>query len=75
MLGNCFYSFGHGFYGGGLMMLFPLLLIALIVYFVMKNKSPQSGVNPIDMLNTKYINGDISKEEYEEKLSVLKKNR
>lgn len=75
MLGNCFYGLGRGFYGGGFMMLIPLILIGLVIYFVMKNKTPISGVNPVDMLNTKYINGEISKEEYEEKLAVIKKNR
>lgn len=59
-------------FGGGLMMLWWLLplalLIALIVYFV----KPSTGASKrdrtaLDILNERYARGEIGKEEFEQK--------
>ncbi len=74
MFNGCFNYFRHGYLGGGMMMFLGLILIFVLVYYVLKKKETKPSINPIDLLNTKYINGDIAKEEYEEKLEVLKKH-
>ena len=74
MFAGCFNYFRHGYLGGGLMMFVGLIIIIVIAYYLLKKKENVSSINPIDLLNTKYVNGDISKEEYEEKLDVFKKH-
>lgn len=75
MYGDCLNYLGHGTWGGGFMMFLGLLAVILIIYFLFKKQNINSNVTPTDLLNTKYINGEITKEEYEEKLNVLKKNK
>lgn len=68
------YGYDHGgwMFGGGLMMLWWLLplalLVALIVYFV----NPSRGGNKmeksaLDILNERYARGEIQQEEFEQK--------
>lgn len=70
---GCFNYFRHGNLGGGMMMFLGLILIIAVIYYLSRKQQQAPLVNPIDLLNTKYVNGDITKEEYEEKLEVLKK--
>lgn len=72
---GCFNYFRHGFLGGGMMMFLGLILTILVIYYIFNKQEKTSSVNPIDLLTTKYINGDITKDEYEEKLDVLKKHK
>lgn len=72
---GCFNYFRHGFLGGGMIMFLALILILVVLYFIFKKQQNLHSVKPIDLLNTRYINGDITKEEYEEKLEVLKKHQ
>ncbi|HKL11808.1 MAG TPA: hypothetical protein VJ990_10180 [Clostridia bacterium] len=67
----------HYFNGGGLMMIFGLLLVAILIYWVIK-KSPVSpgaagSTNAIDLLDEKFALGEISDEEYLKKKKLLKK--
>jgi len=75
MYGGCFNFLRHGYWGGGVMMFIGFIVIVAVVYLLMKKQQPTSTVNPIDLLNTKYVNGEIGKEEYEEKLEILKRNK
>ena len=63
--------FNHG-WGMGFGWLIPLLIIGIIFYFLQENKKEKTSVQ--DILDKRYANGGISKEEYEEKSNALKKN-
>ncbi|WP_215224688.1 SHOCT domain-containing protein [Echinicola shivajiensis] len=51
-------------------------LIALAVWLIARQKDEQqiSRESPLDLLKRRYANGEISKEEYEERKKVLKKD-
>lgn len=66
------YDHGDGMFGGGLMMLWWLLplalLVALIVYFVSptrKRNATEKGA--LDIVNERYARGEIEKDEFEKK--------
>ena len=65
-----------GGWGGGIMMLIGLLLLAAIIYLLFRRKDSSGGNgredSPLELLQKRYVNGEISKEEYEEKKRVLK---
>lgn len=65
------------FFGGGWMMIFwALLLIVLIVILikaVLNSRSQNTGETPMDILKRRYANGEIDKEEFEEKKKELLK--
>ena len=63
--------FNHGWMMG-LGWLIPLLTIAIIFYLVLENKKERLSAQ--DILDKRYANGEIDKEEYEEKSNTLKKN-
>lgn len=67
----------HYFNGGGLMMIFGVLLVAILIYWVIKKTSVPAGVagstNAIDLLDEKFALGEISDEEYLKKKKMLKK--
>lgn len=56
----------------GFVMLLPLLLIGAVVYaLIMRPQSnqtgpPQSSQTSADILNARYVRGELSKSEYEE---------
>lgn len=62
-------TFNHG-WGMGFGWLIPLLIIAVIFYALQDKKREKSSAQ--DILDKRYANGGISKEEYEEKSSALK---
>lgn len=62
-------------WGGIIMMFAGLVLIALIIYILFKRKDSESESKketPIETLEYRFINGEINKEEYEEKIRVLR---
>ncbi len=67
----------HYFNGGGLMMIFGVLLVAILVYWAIKKSSGSAGAagssNAIDLLDEKFALGEISDEEYLKKKKMLKK--
>jgi putative membrane protein len=77
-LDACFSGFTRFGYGGFIMMGIGLILILVLVYIIFKKGGlGQIGSNdfesPLDLLQKRYVNGDISNEEYQEKKDILKK--
>ncbi len=71
------YSCGIG--GGGYgMMLIPLFLIGLAIYAVYKISGKNSGMRNIDssleILNERFVNGEISEDEYKRKKDLILKH-
>ena len=64
------YGFGHG-WGMVLGWLAPLMIIALIFYLFQDRKATSKKSEAQDILNKRYANGGISKEEYEEKSRLI----
>lgn len=71
-------SFGHGMgMGMGWGWIIGLVLIALIVWLVVKTTSQQTGgthtseKSPLDILKERYAKGEIDKEEFEERKKDL----
>ena len=62
-------TFNHG-WGMGFGWLIPLLILAVIFYLLQDKKKERSSAQ--DILDKRYANGGISKEEYKEKSSALK---
>jgi putative membrane protein len=58
------YGFGHG-WGMAFGWLIPLLIIGIIFYLLQGKRTNKSEAQ--DILDKRYANGGISKEEYEEK--------
>lgn len=65
-------------WGGWLMMIFWIILLAVAIYFMVRlfrgaSESQQGGrgETPMDILKRRYANGEISKEEFEEKKKEL----
>lgn len=56
--------------GGWVMWIFLLIIIGVVVYMLMNTTKPrdrEDSETPLDILNRRYANGDITQEEYEEK--------
>lgn len=66
------FGYGEGF---GLMWLFPLLFLAIFIYFMrgMFGGGMHSGGSqtPREILDRRFASGEISKEEYEEMKATL----
>jgi putative membrane protein len=67
--GNYGCSFGFG-YGGMFMWILFLILIGVVIYFIFqntksKNVKGQSSETPIDILKKRYAKGEITKEEFD----------
>ncbi len=59
-------------YGGGIMWILLLVVIMLAILFIMKWAKPAgSGEAPLDILKKRYANGEITKEEFEQKKKDL----
>lgn len=72
------FLYGCGIGGGGFgMMLIPLLLIGLVIYALYKVVGNNSGMRNIDnsmeILNERFVNGEISEDEYKRKKSLILK--
>jgi putative membrane protein len=71
MYGNCPWGMMGGYGGGGMWILF-LVVVVLAIYLIMKWKRPVgAGETPLDILKKRYANGDITKEEFEQKKKDL----
>lgn len=83
MYGGFGYGNGYEFMRGGMMfmMFIGLILIAAVVYFVVKGNSGHAhnqnyaynnvGSNALDILNEKFAKGEISEEEYSTKKRMI----
>ena len=67
---------GHGFFGGGFMWLFWILIIAAI-FLVLKSLSGSGtsspSESPMDILRKRYAAGEISREDFESRRKDLEK--
>lgn len=71
-------GFGYGMMGG--FGIIPLLLIALIIYAVVKlvqgsngnSNTGKQGNDALDILNQRFANGEISEEEYNKMKKILR---
>ena len=70
-------AFGKHPYGGGLIMMgLGLILLLVAAYFLFKKGGSLTGEtkeSPLDLLKKRYVNGEISREEYQEKKDILGK--
>lgn len=69
------WMFGNTPYGGMIMMGIGLILLLVLGFFIYKYASSGrigSGESALDTLQKRYVNGEISKEEYEEMRKTLK---
>jgi putative membrane protein len=64
-------TFTHG-WGMGFGWLVPLLILAILFYFLQDKKKEKSSAQ--DILDKRYASGGIDKEEYEEKSRLLKEH-
>jgi putative membrane protein len=73
---NSLFSFGRFSYGGSIIMIIGIVLLAVILFFVFRKNGFSNHTSeretPLDVLQKRYVNGDISKEEYVEKKDILK---
>ena len=73
-----FFGLGRFQYGGFIMMGIGLIIILVLAYFVLRrgNLLPPTGSQPhetpLETLQKRYVNGEISKEEFVEKQEILK---
>lgn len=61
-------------WGGGIMMLIGLLLVVLVIYLLFRKKesgTDHSADSALEMLKRRFVNGEISREEFEEKKRIL----
>lgn len=76
-------DFGHGFFGGGFMWIFWILLIVILVWVVKMVADSSSGgrsdsgstkqESPLEILNQRYARGEIDEEEYHRRKAELEK--
>lgn len=65
---------GHGFMNTGWSWLIAagvILLIVSVVYLLIKQNNQTSGSNVLESLKTKYVNGEITEEEYLERRKII----
>ncbi len=75
---DTFFSFGRYQTGGFIMMILGLILIIAIAYIIFKKGSyisSGSSDSPMETLQKRFINGEISQEEFLEKKEILGKIR
>lgn len=74
---NGLFSAGRFTYGGMVTMIIGLILLLVVLYLVFRKSGVSSSFNsesesPLEVLQKRYINGEIDKEEYLEKKDILK---
>jgi len=67
------YGYGHG-WGMGLGWLVPLLIIG-IIFYLLQDKKRDKKSDAQEILDKRYANGGIDKEEYQEKSRLLKEHQ
>lgn len=76
--GHDFFTFGRHQSGGFIMMGIGLILIIILAYFLFKKghfNGSSSLESPMDILQKRYVNGEINQEEFFEKKEVLGKRK
>lgn len=68
---NGFPGYGGFHFGGMIMMILGIILTAAIIYFIWKN-SGSKAESPLDILQKRFVNGEINEEEYKAKKETLK---
>lgn len=74
------HGYGHhmgiGFYGSYIL-IFLLLTILILIFFLLKNRSPASPfiIRQINILKEKYASGTISVDEYIERKSIIENTK
>lgn len=75
MINNCGFGFGNSmFFGSGIFMFIFWMLIAISIVSIFRNISlgkvgsfrGKKNENSIEILKKRYVNGEITKEEYQE---------
>lgn len=70
---------GCGLLGGGFMMIIPVILGVILIYFIFKSLNSHNYLNSfsnstaLSILDEKFANGEIDEEEYNRKKKVLKR--
>ncbi|QEN06785.1 hypothetical protein EXM22_01800 [Oceanispirochaeta crateris] len=75
---NGFSSFGKFHSGGFIMMGIGLVVILVVAYFIFKKDSflkSDSSESPLELLQKRYVNGEINEVEYLSKKEVLGKKK
>jgi putative membrane protein len=68
---NGFPSYGMFHFGGIIMMILGILLVAAVIYFIWKSSSSKTE-SPLDILQKRFVNGEINEEEYKAKKETLR---
>ena len=68
---NGFFDYGRFNYGGIIMMILGVLLLAAVVYFIWKGNNSNKTESPLDVLRKRFANGEIGEEEYQKKKDML----
>jgi putative membrane protein len=72
--GNGFFRYGRGMhYGGWMMWIVVLILVAGLVFLLVRNGNivKKRTDSPMDQLKRRYVDGEISKEEFLEKREFI----
>ena len=70
---NGFPGYGRFAFGGIGMMILGIILVAAVIYFIWKNSNSSSKTeSPLDVLQKRFVNGEISEEEYKAKKETLR---
>ena len=68
-MGGWDHMVGYGWYGGGIMWIILIAIVAAVIYFILRQNpnwmGPAAKDSPIDILKRRYAAGEISKEEFE----------
>ena len=71
---HCFWFFGRYLYGGwGVLMLVAIVLAAVVLSVLVIKKGNKKGTSKdaLERLKIRYVNGELTEEEYLEKKKVL----
>jgi putative membrane protein len=68
---NGFPGYGRFAFGGIGMIILGIILVAAVIYFIWKNSSSKTE-SPLDLLQKRFVNGEISEEEYKSKKETLR---
>jgi len=76
---NGLFSFGRFPFGGAITMIIGVVLLAVLLYLIFRKNggisrfsNESESDSPLDVLQKRYVNGEIDKEEYLEKKDILK---
>ncbi len=70
---NGFMNYGRFNFGGIAMMIIGVILIAAVIFFALKAYGNKNSDSPLNILEKRFVNGEINEEEYKQKKSTLKR--